>query len=74
MDGAALSFFAQLFSFSTQSEIGEASKKKNFLSRVYVCAYRHNIYSFLFLLFSFNQKKGFGRNALKFRTLGKKRR
>lgn len=38
-----------------------------------MCAYRIDyIFLFIFLLFLFYQKKGFGRNAVKFGNLGKK--
>ena len=71
----SFSFSRNFFFFSPLPlyQIGEALKKENFLARVYVRAYRRiNIFLFIFLLFLFYQKKGFGNNAIKFRTLGKK--
>lgn len=68
-------FFAQLFLFLNPDPLPDwrSLKNENFLARVYVRAYRRIIYFlFIFLLFLFYQKKGFGNNALKFRTLGKK--
>ena len=60
-------FFAQLFLFLTPAlyQIGEALKKK-ISSRVCMYARIVELYTFLFifLLFLFYQKKGFGRNAL----------
>ena len=63
----SFSFSRNFFFFSTLPlyQIGEALKKEKFLARVYVRAYRRFIYFlFIFLLFLFYQKKGFGSNAL----------
>ena len=71
----SFSFSRNFFFFSTLPlyQIGEALKNK-ISSRVCMYARIVELYTFLFifLLFLFYQKKGFGNNALKFRTLGKK--